>query len=108
MFDRVSIKSEVFGEKVFLNISQNLQENIWARASFSKKLQASALLKKRLWHRCSHITGVFTACNFIKKEILSQVFSCEFCEISKKTYSYRTPSMATLHCMVYMGVISIF
>ena len=25
------------------------------------------------------------ACNFIKKEILAQVFSCEFCEISKNT-----------------------
>ena len=27
------------------------------------------------------------ACNFIKKETLAQVFSCEFCEISKNTYS---------------------
>ena len=26
------------------------------------------------------------ACNFIKKESLAQVFSCEFCEISKKTF----------------------
>ena len=26
------------------------------------------------------------ACNFIKKETLAQVFSCEFCEISKNTY----------------------
>ena len=25
-------------------------------------------------------------CNFIKKETLSQVFSCEFCEISKNTF----------------------
>ena len=25
------------------------------------------------------------ACNFIKKETLTQVFSCEFCEISKNT-----------------------
>ena len=31
------------------------------------------------------------ACNFIKKETLAQVFSCEFCEISKNTFSYRTP-----------------
>ena len=33
-------------------------------------------------------------CNFIKKEILAQVFSCEFCEISKSTFSYRTPPVA--------------
>ena len=26
------------------------------------------------------------ACNFIKKKTLAQVFSCEFCEISKNTY----------------------
>ena len=26
------------------------------------------------------------ACNFIKKEILAQVFSCEFCDISKNTF----------------------
>ena len=27
-----------------------------------------------------------SACNFIKKETLAQVFSCEFCEISKNTF----------------------
>ena len=26
------------------------------------------------------------ACNFIKKEALVQMFSCEFCEISKNTF----------------------
>ena len=30
----------------------------------------------------------------IKKETLQQVFSCEFCEISKNTFSYRTPPVA--------------
>ena len=30
------------------------------------------------------------ACNFIKKETLAQVFSCEFCGISKNTFFYRT------------------
>ena len=34
------------------------------------------------------------ACSFIKKETLAQVFSCEFCEISKNTFSYRTPLVA--------------
>ena len=31
------------------------------------------------------------ACNFIKKQTLTQVLSCEFCEISKSTFFYRTP-----------------
>ena len=32
--------------------------------------------------------------NFIKKESLAQVFSCEFCEISKNNFFYRTPPAA--------------
>ena len=38
------------------------------------------------------------ACNFIKKEILAQVFSFEFCKISKNTYSYRTPLLVASEC----------
>ena len=30
-------------------------------------------------------------CSFIKKEALAQVFSCEFCEISKNTFFYTIP-----------------
>ena len=43
-------------KKVFLEISQNAQENTCARVSFLIKL----------------------ACNFIKNEASAQVFSCEF------------------------------
>ena len=35
------------------------------------------------------------ACNFIKKETSAQVFPCEFCKISKTTFFYRTPLVAT-------------
>ena len=31
------------------------------------------------------------ACNYIKKETLALVFCCEFCEISKNAFPYRTP-----------------
>ena len=34
------------------------------------------------------------ACNFIKIETPAKVFSCEFCEISKNTFSNRTPRVA--------------
>ena len=34
------------------------------------------------------------ACNFIKKENLVEVFSCEFCEIFKYNFSYRTYPVA--------------
>ena len=33
-------------------------------------------------------------CNFIKKEALTQVFSCEFCEIFKNIVFYRAPRVA--------------
>ena len=44
-------------KKVFLDISQNSQENTYVKVSFLIKLQASGLrpatlLKKRLWRRC--------------------------------------------------------
>ena len=37
---------------------------------------------------------VKVACNFIKKETLVQVFSREFCEISRSIFFYRTPLVA--------------
>ena len=43
-------------------------------------------------HLCQSV--FFKACNFIKKETLVQTFSCEFCEISKDIFFYRTPSVA--------------
>ena len=35
------------------------------------------------------------ACSYIKKT-LTQVFSCEFCEILKNTFSWRTPLVASV------------
>ena len=69
----VSVITEVvdrkcFVKKVLVEFLQNLQENTCARVSFLIKLQAQA-------------------CNFIRKETLVQAFSCEFCEISKSTFS---------------------
>ena len=52
---------------MFSETSQNSQENTCARVSFSIKLQPEAS-------------------NFIKKDTLAQVFSCEFCETSKNTF----------------------
>ena len=57
-------------KKMFLEISQNSQESTFAGVSFLIKLQA---------------------CNFIKNETLAQVFSCEFCKISKNILFCRTP-----------------
>ena len=53
-------------KKVFLEISQNSQENTCASDSFLIKFQALS--------------------NFIKKESLTQVLSFKFCEISNNTF----------------------
>ena len=54
------------------------------------------LSKPRGSQRVNKVTG--QACNFIKKEILAQVFSCEFYEISKNIYFYKTiPVAASVH-----------
>ena len=46
-------------------------------------------------YRCS-VKKVFleNSQNSQEKEALAQVFSCEFCDISKNTFSYRTPLVA--------------
>ena len=41
-------------------------------------------------HLCQSLcTGL--ACKFINKEALAEMFSCEFCEVSKNSFSLRTP-----------------
>ena len=52
-------------KKMFLEILQNSQENTCARVSFFNKVAGR---------------------NFMEKETLAQVFSCEFGEISKNTF----------------------
>ena len=71
-----AVARRCFVKKVFLEISQNSQENTCVRVSFLIKLQTEA-------------------CNFIKKETLTQVISCKFWEISKNTF-YRTPPVAAV------------
>ena len=66
---------------------------------FCKKdvLRKSAEFKGK--HLCqSHLFNKFAGLsgNFIKKKkTLAEVLCCEFCEIFKKTFSYRKPPVAT-------------
>ena len=69
-------------KKVFLENSQNSQENTCVRDFFNKV----ASLRPQ-------------ACNFTKKE----VFSCGFCEISKNTFFYRTRSVAASDFAIING-----
>ena len=80
---------------LFLVMLQNSQESTCARVSFLIKLHEY---------------------NFIKKETLSQVFSCEFYEISKNTlntFSHRTSPVPVsngnfifIKLMIYIIILS--
>ena len=65
---------------MFLKISQNSQENTCARVSFLIKLQASAC---------------------------AQVFSCEFCGISKNIFFYRTLPVTACFVQLFRSAIRI-
>ena len=72
----------VFCKKGFLWFSQNSQENTCAR----------------VWNLGQRPQVI----NFIKKETLAQVLYCEFCKISKNTFSYRAPLWPLLQNLLYI------
>ena len=71
-FRFLKLLEAVFRSCSVKKVSLKISENTCARASFSTKLQAGTLLKKRL----------------------PQVFTCELCEIFKNTYFNRYPPVA--------------
>ena len=74
--------------KVFLEILQNSQENTCSRVSFLIKLKAST-------------------CNVIKKEALTQMFFCEFCEIFRNTFFIEHLPGTALHIRIFYVVACI-
>ena len=78
-----SSRPEVFCKKgVLRNFAKFTGKYLCQSLFFNKvtSVRPATLLKRRL-------------CNFIKKETMAQLFSCEFCEISKYDFFYRTPPM---------------
>ena len=63
---------------------------------FCKKAVLRNFTKFTVKHLCKSLffNKVAGGLNFIKKVTLPQVFYCEFCEISKKTFLHRTPLVA--------------
>ena len=66
-----TVVQRCYVKKVFLKISQSSQKNTCARVSFLLSCGPEA-------------------CTFNKNETLARMFSCEFCDISKNTFFYRT------------------
>ena len=90
-----------FDLNVHFNYSGTVLENSMFRSSHHRCSMKKAVLfhrKTPVLESWQVIFGVNKpmACNFIKKETQAQVFSCEFCEISKNTFFYRTPLVAAL------------
>ena len=78
--------------------------------SFFKNVSLNPRSVNDSHQRCSVGKVVLTkACNVIKKEPLAQVFSCEFCEISKNiVHFYRTPPDDRFWNERYGGLRGIF
>ena len=74
----------VFGHFVRLALKRLKKNSEETLRNYKKDKQSSGVLYK-----------TEQACNFIKKEVLAQVLSNEFCEIFKNTFFYRTPPVAT-------------
>ena len=91
-FDAEAVVQRCSVKRVFLKNSKDSQENTCARVSFLIKLQTSGY-------------------DFIKKETPAQVLSCEFCEIFKNTFFYRTlpvaASVDALHHFSFKEILRI-
>ena len=80
-----------------MTVSENLSEtkpNSSRPEEFYKKgvlRNSTKFTEKRL---CQSLFFNKVAGLRLKKATLAQVFSCELCEISKNTFSYRTPPVA--------------
>ena len=65
----------------------NLKNDGSLKSVFFRSSCPEVFCEKGVLRNFAKFTGTLPkACNFIKKETLAQVFSCEFCEISKNTF----------------------
>ena len=87
---------EVLCKKTVLRNFAKFTGKHCASVSLLIKLQACCKMAKHTLKilRCEHrkifkvcLAILQQACNFIKKETLVQVFSCELCKISKNSFS---------------------
>ena len=96
IWDRILIFFQIFTES-------NLYGSSHLKCSVRKgvlrsfaKFTGKHLCQTLFWQSCRP-----DACNFIKKETLAPVFTCEYCGISKNTFFYRTPQVDASVGMTY-------
>ena len=66
--------------KIFNYFSISIGKYFWCYKTFFIEM------KNALWTSNIKLYDLLYNCNFIKKEALAQVFSCEFCKVSKNTF----------------------
>ena len=71
---------------------QSQYENLGS--NFTSIFYSYSAPRKMLWTEAA-------TCNFIKKETLAQVFSCEFCEIAKEHLFYRTSASDSFYMELF-------
>ena len=90
---------------LFSSIGNIIDKNSHRRSSVKKDIRRNfaKFTGKQLWQSLffNKVAGL-KACNCVKKETLAQMFSCEFCKISKNTLSCRTPPVtASVYNITY-------
>ena len=85
-------RQKIFGFRCFFYGGRGVQKGTLVRNTLMKSNSLTSFLKFHFCYAC--ITESLTnfwpmlpqACNFIKKETLTQVFSRKFCKVSKNTF----------------------
>ena len=84
----IKIFEEMVNEFQPLNIfAESFTTDVWQGPKYTR----SICFCKDCCPKRSRKIDHFSSCNFIKKETLAQVLSCELCEIFKNTFFYGTP-----------------
>ena len=95
--DVSTIKSPLLKQQIYLKIPRISHQ----RCSRKKGVRRN-FAKFTGKHLCQSLFFKPQACNFIKKETLAQVFSCEFCETSKNTFFTEHLWATASECLQYV------
>ena len=83
---------KAFNIKIHSYRLQTLKQYIHFQELFCRSSCPEVFCKKGVLKNFKKFAGKhLCTCTFIKKETLTQMFSCEFCEIFKNTIFYKTP-----------------
>ena len=85
MFQSVFVKKQQTNKQT--NKTSNKKRTLQPSLGFWNKSQFSALFNLLVSFQWCTEAATTSAYNFIKKDTLAQVFSCEFCEVLKNTFS---------------------